>query len=191
MLLGVSAILFLLQALPVVAQSPGSNSGGASDMPPTHGAVRGNGLEARVLFVGPDFANDALALSVRIANTGETAAYLALVGPEPRAVDSGGGAYKVRRLSGIATCTWLSNRDIDNCIRNSPDVLPGTMFSLIPPGTSLLVNLELSASKMTKEGLVAFTMNAALGRGTRPADDRSKDPRLEYINIHLPLVPLK
>lgn len=190
-LLRVAALLFLFQALPTMAQSPGSNSGGASDLASARGVVSGNGLETRVLFVGPDFADDALALSVRITNTGEAPAYLALVGPKPRAVDSGGGVYRVRRLSGVATCSLLSNRNIDDCIRNSRGLLPGTMFSLIPPGTPLMVNFELVGSKMAKEGVLAFTMNAALGRGTRPVDDRSKDPGLEYINIHLPPIPLK
>ena len=191
MLLRVATILLLFQALPVVAQSSGPNSGGTSDLSATYGAVRGNGLETRVLFVGSDYANNRLALSVHITNTGESAAYLALVGPQPRAVDSGGGVYSVRRTSGIATCSWLSNGAIDDCIRNSRNGLPGTVFSLVPPATSLLVNFELSASKIAKEGVVAFTMSAALGRKTRPVDDRNKDPRLEYINIHLPLIPLK
>ena len=138
--------------------------------------VSGNGLETRVLFVGSDFANNGLALSVRITNTGETPAYLALVGPEPRAVGSGGGVYRVRRLSGIATCSWLSNRKIDDWIRNSSEVLPGTMFSLVPQGTSLLVNFELSASNIAKEGVAAFTMNAALGRGTRRSTNAAAIP---------------
>ena len=191
LLLRVAAILLLFQALPVVAQSSGPNSGCAPDVSAAHGVVRGNDLETRVLFVGPDRANNTLALSVRITNTGGTAAYLALIGPQPGAVDSGGGVYRVRRTVGIAACSSLSNGGIDGCIRNSLNGLPGTVFSLVSPGTSLLANFELSASKIAKEGVVAFTMNAALGRETRPVDDRREDPGLEYINIHVPLIPLK
>lgn len=190
-LLRAAIVFFLVQALPVMAQSASSNSSGVSELSSTAEAVRANGLETLVVFMGSDFANNRLVLSVRITNTDESSAYLALVGPEPSAVDSGGGIYKVQNLGGIATCALLSNSTIDNCIRNTLGVLPGTMFSLVPPGTSMLVNFELSSLRMAKEGLVSITMNAALGRGTRPLDDRSKNPKLEYIGIHLPLISLK
>lgn len=79
MLLRIATIVLLSQAVPVVAQSTGSDTDGPSDISSsTRGVVRGNGLETRVLFLGTDFANNRLALSVRITNTGDTSAYLAL-----------------------------------------------------------------------------------------------------------------
>lgn len=188
----IAAVLFLLQLTPmpvhsnrpIVAGSPGVPSSSSE-------VVTGNGLATWVLFTGADYANHRLTLSVRIKNTDATPAYLALVGPEPRAVDSAGGVYKLCTLSGIARCAFLGDHKIDGCIRNTNGHLPGTKFTLVPSGASLLLNIELSTRKISEGALVAFTMNVALGRATRPVDNRSSKPELEYVNLHLPLITLK
>ena len=177
------AVLFLLHLTPALVHS---NEPTVSD-----NVATSNGLAVQILFAGADYANNRLTLSARIENTDARAAYLALVGPEPRAVDSAGGVYAVRRLSGIATCRSLRDPMIDHCIRNTRKYLPGTKFTRIPPGASTLLNVEMSTHKIAKDVRIAFTMNVALGRGTRPADNRSNDPELEYINVHLPLIALK
>ena len=181
--------VFMFHALPGHAQS--ARAGAPDASPLGVGTVRGNGLETQVLFAGLDEAEQAVTLTVRITNTAGEPAYLALVGPRPRAVDSLGNAYEVARLAGLAQCASMRNSRIDECIRNLGNRLPGTMFTLIPPGASSLVNIELSARKAAREGFLSFTMNAAMGRGTRPGDDRSADAGLDYINIHLPAIPLK
>ena len=161
-----------------------------SRRPNTDAPVR-YALAVRVLFSGADHANNRLTHRAQIENTDARAAYLAVVGPEPGAVDSAGGVYGVRSLGGIATCTSLFDARIEDCIRNNHDYLPGTEFTMIPPGASSLLNVDMSAQKIVEGVLVAFTMNVALGRGTRPSNDRTNKPELEYINIHLPLIVLK
>ena len=184
-------VLFLLFVpLPGHAQSQGAPDSLGTTWPGV-GVVRGNGLETRVLFVGSNIAERTLTLSVSVTNTGAEPVYLALVGPHPRAVDSQGGTYQVAGVAGIAQCESMLNSQIDGCIRNRRNRLPGTMFTLIPPKASSLLNIELSTRKVAREGFVSFTMNAAMGRGTRPDDDRSADAKLDYINIHLPALPLK
>lgn len=65
------------------------------------------------------------------------------------------------------------------------------MFTRIPVKASSLVNIELSSRKVARQGYLSFAMNAAIGRVMRPGDDRIGDPKLEYINIHLPTIPFE
>ena len=191
MLLRAVVLFLLIHAHPGHAQSLGADSSDATVVPSPVAVVSGNGLETRVLFVGLDMARHTLTLSVEITNIGPGSVYLALVGPAPRAVDSRGGTYKVEKLAGMAKCRHMSNSNIDDCIRNVRDYLPGTMFTLIPANATSLLTFELSTRSVAKDGLLSFTMNAALGRGSRPADDRHHEPDLEYVNIYLPAVPLR
>lgn len=160
-----------------------------SDHPPSP-AIQGNGLSTQVLFIGADRARNSLTVSVRITNTAGTPAYLAIVGPAPLALDNKGGVHHVREIAGIAQCQDLHNSSIDNCIDNHHDILPGTTFTLLPPKVPTLINIQLKARDLQPETMVSFVMNAALARGQRPANRRSSDQKLEYINIHMPLLPV-
>ncbi len=160
---------------------------------PTHPpspAIAGNGLSTQVLFVGTDRAQNSLTVSARITNTAGTPAYLAIVGPAPLALDNKGGVHYVREIAGIAKCHTLDNSRIDDCIANEHNILPGTTFTLLPPNVPTLVNIQLKARDLQPDTMVSFTMNAALARGQRPNNRRSNEQKLEYINIHMPLLPV-
>ena len=159
------------------------------DHPPSL-AVQGNGLSTQVLFIGADRAQNSLTVSVRITNTADSPAYLAIVGPKPLALDNKGGVHYVSEIAGIASCSRLGNLYIDKCITNASDRLPGTAFTLLPPKVPTLVNIRLKAKDLHPDAMVSFTMNAALARSQRPANLRSNDHTIEYINIHLPLLPV-
>lgn len=174
------AILFLLSAPAVSAHTA---------HPPSP-AVNGNGLLTRVLLIGADRNRNRLTVSVRIINTAEAPAYLAIVGPEPVALDNKGGIHRVSEIAGIASCRKLHVSSIDNCLRNHRDMLPGTAFTLLPPQVPTLVNLQFKAEDLPTDAMVSFTMNVAVARGKRPANRRSSEAGLDYINIHLPLLPV-
>ncbi len=160
-----------------------------SSHPPSP-AVQGNGLSTQVLFIGADRAQSSLTVSVTITNTADTSAYLALVGPSPLALDNKGGVHYLSEIAGIAKCRNLRDSRIDDCITNRNSRLPGTTFTLLPPKVPTLINIQLTAEDLQPEAMVSFTMNAILARGKRPTNRRSNEQNLEYINIHLPLLPV-
>ena len=173
-------LVFLVSASGAVAHS---------GHPPSP-AVQGNGLSTQVLFIGADRAHSTLTVSVRITNTADTPVYLAIVGPEPLALDNKGGVHRISQISGMAKCVYLSNSSIDGCITNQRGHLPGNSFTLLPPKVPTLVNILFKAEDLQPDALISFTMNAALARGPRPTNRRSNEQKIEYINIHLPLLPI-
>ncbi|MCY3669894.1 MAG: hypothetical protein OXH14_02310 [Alphaproteobacteria bacterium] len=175
------AISFLLSA----------SIAGAQTTPSPSAPVVGHGLSTQVLFVGADRSKNRVTVSVRITNTADSPAYLAIVSPAPTALDNRGGVYDVEKIAGIARCSHLHNSEIDNCIANRRGYLPGTTFSLLPPKIPTLVNIELQADNLQPGTSISFTMNAALARNTRPTNNRSDQSLPEYINLHFPLMPLK
>ena len=176
-----TAIAFLLSAAAAAAQTA----------PPASPPVVGHGLSTQVLFIGADRSRNRVTVSVRITNTADTPAYLAIVGPPPNALDSRGGVYDLEKIAGIARCGRLHNSSIDDCIANRHGYLPGTTFTLLPPKVPTLINVELEAENLQPQTSLSFTMNAALARNTRPTNNRSGQSLPEYINLHFPLMALK
>ncbi|NOE36211.1 hypothetical protein [Ruegeria sp. HKCCD7318] len=152
--------------------------------------VENNGLAVRVVFVSKA-TGEQRTVSVEMKNTRDEAMWLALIGPEPSAIDTQGTTYKVVQVAGLSSCRYLKANEVDNCMRNAGGYLPGSVFTNLSPGASSLLNLTLEATSEpnTAEGFMSLTMNAAMSVGDQPS--ASGDRGLASIPISFPLIPLE
>lgn len=186
-------ILFLLAAPPATSQMVSdTDSSGAAPGAFESGSdfVENNGLAVRVLFISQP-AGTQRTVSVEMKNTRDEAVWLAVIGPAPTAIDTQGSTYQVVQIAGVGTCKSLQTTHIDNCMRNSSSYLPGTVFSVLAPGSSSLINITLDTKGAAgaTQGFMSLTMNAAMGIGDQPAP--SGERGLVSVPISFPLIPLE
>lgn len=189
----ICSIVILLAASHATAQmvSDGGSAGGTTGtFEASSEFVENNGLVVRVLFVSQP-AGSQRTVSVELKNTREEAVWLAMIGPEPTGIDTQGSTYQVVQIAGLGTCKSLQASHIDTCMRNASSYLPGSVFSLLAPGASSLLNMTLDTkgAPSAKEGFMSLTMNAAMGVGEQPAAGGERG--LVSVPISFPLIPLE
>ena len=174
------------------SSTTGGGSGGGAFAPTTQ-EVSNGGLGVQLMFVGKNPDGKSLTVSAQITNCKDEDVYLALIGPTPTAIDTRGVAYNLTGLSGLAMCSQLDNRYIENCMTNSGNYLPGAAFSKLQSDAAALVALTFEAPQVSDGGRLSLSFNVAMATGEAPDGTAGKGENrgLENITVSFPLISLE
>ena len=151
--------------------------------------VQNGGLGVKILFIGknPDGLN--LTVSAQIVNLMDETVKVALIGPPPSGVDDHGTTYDLVKASGVGSCRYLAAKYVSGCMKNSGSYLPGSDFTQISAGQSVVMPISLKAQSKTGGTMLSYSMNLAVHTGDGAVSD---DPTRELKNVAVsfPLIPL-
>ncbi|MFN3688850.1 hypothetical protein [Salinarimonas sp.] len=143
----------------------------------------GVGVHVEILKPSPD--GKQLNAGARIVNLTEGPIYVAMVGPEPAALDNAGSAYTLGGVLGVATCNSLAVNRIEWCLTNVNGYLPAASFLFLQPGASANVQMSFLAPDVTRSSAARLSLSLAVGYGERPTNERSRS--LENVAIAFPM----
>ena len=169
----------------MMAGSSGSGAttsvAGASDM------IQNGGIGVQILFVGFNKAQKQITVSAQITNLNNEKIHVALIGPEPAAIDTRGVQYQLINIAGIPRCNFLGYDDISNCLSNENN-LPNTSFSQLDAGARALAAMTFRADEPSTSGFMSIALAFAVVTGdVVDADTRAA---VRNVPITFPMVDL-
>ena len=159
--------------------APGSTAGSA--------VVENGGITVQVLFVGRHPSGKQITVSTSVANNNEEPVNVALIGPEPTAIDNRGIRYALSSISGIPVCDNLANNRIANCLKQ-PNFLANEAFARLDPGAQTVAALTFQSDEVSNSG----AMSIALSLAVVPGDGVTKETRESVRNVPItfPMIDL-
>ncbi len=152
-----------------------------------------SGLCSTVAFAGIDEEGKNLSVALHLQNMTDMKISIAMVGPEPQAVDSSGTFYKYKQFSGAAVCASLDSARTSNCLTDPRFLHPSTLTSLSPGSLiTLTYHFTTESSGSGKEAAISSTFAMRKELMNQEKDSKKKqNTNLSTVTISSPSVSLQ